>query len=141
MLLTLGGAIAVLGAVGLKEMGYMVQGVVTFGSPRIGNQDFENFVSTQLEAQGLHHARYAAVKSDDHNVQDIVTTMPPNSILGILKFADPVRPLIKLPAQVNDCSVVTISGIKLYKDCSIALHYPVGDRYCSSLLDAYNSII
>ena len=68
---SLGAALAQLAALRLHEAGYRVRNVYTFGTPRIGDQDFVDHYDRQLGNKSFPHI----------NVSDVVTRVPPQ-LLG-----------------------------------------------------------
>jgi triacylglycerol lipase len=66
---SLGGALATLAAAKLQAFGYPVQGIYTFGSPRVGDMDFFNHFS-----QIFPNSAFRFV-----NNNDVVTRIPPRS--------------------------------------------------------------
>lgn len=68
---SLGAALAQLAAVRLHEAGYRVRNVYTFGTPRVGDQEFVDHYDRQLAGKSFPHV----------NVSDVVTRVPPQ-LLG-----------------------------------------------------------
>ncbi len=64
---SLGAALAQLTALRLSKAGYRVRGVYTYGTPRVGDQDFAADYDRQLGAQSFPHV----------NARDVVARVPP----------------------------------------------------------------
>ncbi len=67
---SLGAALAQLTALRLARAGYRVQSVYTFGTPRIGDQDFVADYDRRLGAESFPHV----------NARDVVTRVPPTAL-------------------------------------------------------------
>ena len=69
---SLGGAIATICAFDLATRGLNLRGVVTFGSPRLGNSEFETLYHNLISKKGIPSSRFVAIdKGQTH--QDAVS--------------------------------------------------------------------
>lgn len=104
---SLGAALAQLAALRLHEAGYRVRNVYTFGTPRIGDQDFVEHYDRQLGSKSFPHI----------NVSDVVTRVPPQ-LLGYRAAASgsaqkftgvshQMSPLSAMPANSTEAAPVS----------------------------------
>jgi triacylglycerol lipase len=112
---SLGGALAMVAAVQLQLMGHKIDGIYSFGAPRLGDRDFALHFNRRLYAQTFRLV----------NHKDIVPHLPPLDLgyvhVGQLIYFNESGDRVPYPGQDEDDFALTQSftdhDILAYKDC------------------------
>lgn len=94
---SLGAALATVAAARMLAEGKRLDGLYTYGSPRVGDERFAENLRQRLKARGLKYYRFA-------NGNDVVTTVPPPNVspykhAGTLEHIDGDRGITEDPTQ------------------------------------------